>query len=211
MTATGYTHIALVLDRSGSMRGIHHDMNGGIRSLLEEQAKLPGKLLVDVTTFDTVVETPFSDAQAGEIPGDLIQPRGGTALFDAVGITVTKLGEKLKALSEDERPEHVIVVIVTDGEENSSHEWTKAEILKLVTQQQDEWKWNFIFLGANIDSAAEGGALGFRKGQTLDYAATAHGVAFAAASVSAYATATRGGVATNLQDASKQADTLASH
>lgn len=211
MTAPDYTHIALVLDRSGSMGYISQDMNGGIRAFLDEQAKLPGKLLVDVTTFDTTVETPFSDAQAGEIPTDLIRPRGGTALFDAVGVTVTKLGEKLAKLEEDERPEHVIVVIVTDGYENSSTEWTKAKVLELVNRQQDEWNWNFVFLGANIDSAAEGGSFGLRKGQTLDYAANAQGVAFAAASVSHYATITRSGLKTTLQDAATENEKLASH
>lgn len=199
MTDNTYTHLALVLDRSGSMAYIAKDMNGGVETLLNEQAALPGKLRVDVTTFDTVVEKPYENAEPGEIKHPLISPRGSTALFDAVGSTVVSLGERLKALPEDERPGKVILVIVTDGQENASKDWKKDALQKLVKQQQDEWGWEFIFLGANIDSASVGGSFGISKGQTLNYVPNGAGAQFATASASSYLTRTRSGLDTTLQ------------
>lgn len=199
-----YTHLALVIDRSGSMTTIKDDMEGGIKTLLDEQAALPGTLLIDVTTFDTTVEFPYSDVTAKDIKTEgLIVPRGGTALFDGVGKTITRLGEKLAKLDEDDRPAHVLVVIVTDGQENSSVEWSQANLKKSIQEQTEKFSWDFIFLGANIDSATVGGGFGLNAAQTMNYTADADGTSSVLRSASAYVTQTRSGLKAVLEEESK--------
>lgn len=191
MTNPDYTHLALIADRSGSMSSIADDMNGGIHQLLVDQAQLPGELTVDITVFDTLIEDLYLGVGADDVKEDLIVPRGGTALNDAIGVTCTKLGARLAAMQEEKRPGKVIVVIVTDGQENSSHEWTVAAVKKLVTKQQKDFSWEFLFLGANIDSFAVGGGYGVPQGSTLNWSASGEGVFAASAAVSSYATRSR--------------------
>lgn len=203
MTDKNYSHIALVLDRSGSMAAIDKDMNGGLKTFLEEQLKQPGTFTVDVTLFDTIVEKPYDYAAVADIKWPLIVPRGGTALYDAVGSTIVSLGDKLKALPEERRPENVIVVIVTDGHENSSTEWDGAKVAELVKQQESEWNWNFVFLGANIDAFKAGTGFGVKGANTLGYLANAAGVASGLAAASTYVSVTRSGLKTTLQEAAE--------
>lgn len=193
MTDSTYTHLALVVDRSGSMVAIAEDMNGGITTLLADQAKQDGKCLVDVWTFDDITEHVVTDAQPGEVAGDLVHPRGWTALNDAVGRAVTELGERFAAMDEADRPAKVVIVVVTDGHENASKDWTAQAVKDLVTRQQDEWGWTFLYLAANVDAFATGGALGFGQGQSLNYAPSAGGVGVAYAAVSANVTSLRNG------------------
>ena len=192
MTNPDYTHLALIVDRSGSMGAIRDDMEGAIRSLLEEQDKLDGTLKVDITTFDTVVEYPYADASVSDISSDpIIKPRGLTALLDAVGFTTFNLGAKLSDLPEDERPGTVIVAVVTDGDENASVEYTTDKIKELVTDQQDKYNWNFLFLGANIDSFSVAGGWGISKGSTLNFTASAAGTSNVAMASNTYLTNVR--------------------
>lgn len=171
MTNPDYTHLALVVDRSGSMASIKTDMEGGIRTLLTEQAALPGELHIDVTTFDTQIERPYVNCVADDVKGELIIPRGGTALYDAVGDTVVRLGERLAELDEDDRPGKVIILVVTDGRENSSHEYNAETVKALVTKQRDEFQWEFIFLGtAEADAFTAGDNMGFARGSTMTFA-----------------------------------------
>lgn len=205
MVDSTYTHISVIADRSGSMFSIADDMNGGLRTFLKEQNELDGKLTVDVTTFDRFVETLVADASVSEVPHTVIHPRGSTALNDAIGSTVTELGTRLATMPEEERPATVIVVVITDGMENSSVKYTTEDVRKLVTRQQDEWNWNFVFLGANIDSFNVGGSYGMRKGGTLNYVPNTEGVNDMLRSVGAYVSSTRAGVETTISDvANKQ-------
>jgi uncharacterized protein YegL len=204
MTDSDYTHIALVVDRSGSMHGIATDMDGAIKELLTAQAKEPGYVLVDVVTFDTEVEFPYTDARPDDVKGQIIVARGMTALNDAVGKTIVSLGEKLAAKAEEDRPAHVIVVIVTDGHENSSREYTLARVQQMVLEQQDKWDWNFLYLAANVDAFATGSAYGFNAGQTMGYAATAEGTQSVIATASASMTRTRSGLSGDFTDEERE-------
>lgn len=207
MTNPDYTHAAFVVDRSGSMLAIAKDMNGGITTLLEEQAQLPGKILIDVVTFDGRIETPFDSASPEAIiaGGNLVVPRGATALYDAIGSAVVSLGEKLSALPEEERPGSVIVTVVTDGHENASVEWTKEAVKTLVDEQTDKYNWNFVFLGANINSSDVGGGLGFRADRTMQYTATAVGATNMMNSVSNLYGAVRSGKSARFSDEDRKA------
>lgn len=201
MTDSNYTHLALILDRSGSMSSIARDMNGGIKTLLGEQAAQPGRIVVDVTLFDDKVERPYVGVSPADIEDHLIVPRGGTALLDAVGVTVTKLGEYFATLDESERPGNVVVIVVTDGEENSSREWSAEDVKTLVAKQESEFNWTFSYLAANVDAFATGGQYGFAAGQTMNYVPTAAGAAGVFASASAGITRSRlGGVADYTED-----------
>lgn len=176
MTDSNYTHVLFILDRSGSMDSIVNDANGGVETLLKEQAEQPGKIAVDVVTFDTLLDWPYENVHPSKVKGPLIVPRGGTALNDAIGVGVVKLGEYLAALPEEKRPGAVIVVIVTDGEENSSREYTHAMVKELVTKQTNEFGWNFVYLAANVDAFATGAGYGISKGSTMNFAPSAAGV-----------------------------------
>lgn len=203
MTDNSYTHLALVIDRSGSMIAIREDMEGAIKQLLEEQVKEPGKILVDITLFDSKIEALLTNAKPEDIhTKGLIKPRGSTALIDAVGTSSQALGERLAELPENERPGHVIVAVVTDGQENSSTEWSQVAVRELIKTQTDEYSWDYIFLGANIDSAKVGAGFGIAAAQTMDYAPTTMGVAHAGSTISGYVTSTRSGLKTTLKQES---------
>jgi hypothetical protein len=188
MTDLNYTHLLLVVDRSGSMTVIRDDMVGGIDELFSEQAKVEGKCLVDYVQFDTVHETVLEDTPVADAKAKL-DPRGGTALFDAVGRATVALGEKLNALPEHARPGLVQVVVVTDGYENSSREWTGDAVRKLIKEQEEKYSWDYVFLGANMDAVETGSSYGFSGTKSLTY--TNDTVYAAAASTSGYVTRSR--------------------
>lgn len=190
MTDPNYTALLLIVDRSGSMESIKTDMEGGLNSLIADQLAEPGLLTVDLFTFDTEVkhEVALTDPKDFKVK---IEPRGGTALYDAVGIGVTEFGRSLAAMPEHVRPETVQVIVVTDGEENSSVEYKASAIKKLVTQQKEHYKWDFVFLGANQDAVLNGVDLGFDPGSAMTFAPGAMGVDASAKSMSRYMTDVR--------------------
>lgn len=205
MTDSTYTHLALIADRSGSMWSIEQDMNGAIHELLTTQDAEEGTLKVDIVTFDNLVETVLEDGAAKDVQHPVIRHRGSTSLNDAIGQTVAKLGERLALKPEDERPGKVILVIVTDGGENSSQEYTTEAVKKLVEQQQKDYSWEFVFLGANIDAFSVAGGYGISKGSTLQYTANAAGANSAIAVASSYVTRTRSGLVADFTEAERDA------
>jgi hypothetical protein len=160
-------------------------MEGGLTTLLEEQMAEPGLLTVDMFTFDTQVERVCSIADPTTV-NVLIEPRGSTALYDAIGISVTEFGRTLEAMPEHARPETVQVIVVTDGHENASVEWRASAIKDLVTKQKDEYQWDFVFLGANQDAVLSGVDLGFDAGSSMSFMPGAAGVDASAKSMSRY-------------------------
>jgi len=145
----GYTHIVLILDKSGSMAPKKSELIVGFNHFLEEQKKLPGKATISITQFSTGV------AQTGVLPLQVVapledatyQPSGWTALLDAIGMTLDTVGAELAALPEDLRPSQVIVGIFTDGEENYSKEYTREQVKAKIKEQRDVYKWQFVFIG----------------------------------------------------------------
>lgn len=178
MTNPDYTALLFIIDASGSMYSIKTDMEGGINAVLEEQKKLPGKVTVDVAYFDNKLtyEETFLSLDDTKIE---INPGGMTALHDAIVLSTKKFGEALAALPEDERPGTVVVTVVTDGLENVSREATKEDVKAIISQQQDEYNWEFVFLGANQDAIQTGASFGLRSGASMTYDASAAGVAMA--------------------------------
>lgn len=181
MTDTSKTLIVAILDRSGSMRGRERSTEEGFDELISKQKSEPGTAHVTLAQFDDQYEVVYADKPIEEVPPLKLEPRGMTALNDAIGKTVTDIGAQLNALPEDQRPGLVIVIVMTDGHENSSREFTAAQIKDLIKQQEDVYGWKFIFLGSGIDVQQEATNLrGFGQASSLAFDANAP-VAVAAA------------------------------
>lgn len=202
MTEKNYTHMAIVMDRSGSMVTIKNDMIGGLDSLFAEQAKLDGKCLVDYSQFDTRFETIYEDKPVAEAKA-VCEPRGGTALLDAIGSAVTNLGSRLRGTVENKRPDKVLVVVITDGYENSSHVWNVDQVKNLITQQREKYNWEFIFLGATEDAVDTATSYGFAHDSSMNYS----NVGNTTNSLNSYVTATRSTGSARFTDADRKSAT----
>ncbi|KAA0094185.1 VWA domain-containing protein [Mycolicibacterium sp. P1-18] len=178
--------MAALLDRSGSMETIKSDTEGGFNALVATQRTEPGEALVTLAQFDTEYEVVYANRPIAEVPPLVLQPRGMTALLDAIGRLIADVGTELAALDEDERPGDVIVVVMTDGMENSSVEWTAEAVNSAIRRQEREFSWYFVFLGANMDAVAVGAQLGFSADRTMTYEASDEGVASAMAATTGY-------------------------
>lgn len=172
----GYTDIASILDRSGSMSRIKTDTEGGYNSFMDEQKKVPGECTSSLYQFDSKYEVVYENTPISEVPALILTPRGNTALLDAIGRTVEALGAKYAAMAEEDRPENVILLIMTDGEENASHEYTLDMVKSMLEHQQEVYNWKVIYLGANQDAIAVAGRMGISKSTSLNFAATAASV-----------------------------------
>lgn len=118
--------VTLVVDRSGSMVSIWKEAEGGINAFIDEQKKNAGECVFTLVHFDSEYEFVHKGVPIGQVGSYALQPRGMTALLDAVGRAINEAGERLSAMPEAERPLLVAFVIVTDGQENASHEFSKA-------------------------------------------------------------------------------------
>lgn len=187
MTDPNYSALLLVIDRSGSMQDIRDDMVGGLENLLSEQAAQPGLLTVDVFTFDDQIDHThtFADPSAVKVALD---PRGSTALYDAIGLAVNDFGGRLASLPEHSRPSKVLVVIVTDGQENASREYTIAQVRDLINVQSEAYNWAFVFLGANQDAVLTATELGIDADSALTYSTAPDAVQAMSSSLSRYTT-----------------------
>lgn len=165
-----YTHLSIVADRSGSMASIREDSQGGINTLIKEQAKVDGEITVSLYEFDTHYTKVFGPLPASEAPAYNLVPRGGTALRDAAYKAIVDTGTYLRGLPESERPDKVVFAIVTDGDENSSREISQEQLKALIEKQTNDYNWEFVFLGANIDAFSVGASYGIRM--STSYQAT---------------------------------------
>lgn len=191
-----YTHIIMVLDRSGSMNSGKNDTIGGVNTFVEQQAAQPGRCTFTLAQFDHEHEVLYSFAPIADVvprSATNYQPRGNTALLDAIGRTVVAEGEKLAALPESDRPGLVVVVVVTDGEENASEDWTLDRARALLEGQQRDYNWQVTFLGASLDVAAQSSQLGIAAQNAAVYHQTSAGLAGSSSATSRARSALRGG------------------
>lgn len=176
------TDITIILDRSGSMESVKQDTIGGFNNFLSEQQKVEGEASLSLVQFDDQYEVVYEDKDiqaAARLTESSFQPRGSTALFDAIGRTINSVGRRLAALPETERPDSVLLVIMTDGFENASREFTAAKVGELIKHQRDVYKWEFMFIGANQDAVLSAQAIGIQAGAALTYAANEEGTQIA--------------------------------
>ena len=166
------TEIVFILDRSGSMRGLEKDTIGGYNGMIDKQKKEEGEALVTTVLFDDRIEVPYDRVPLGDLPEMTEKEyyvRGCTALLDAVGTTAERIATIHKYAREEDRPEHTIFIITTDGLENASRRFTYDQVKRLITRQQEEYGWEFIFLGANIDAVKAAGDIGIRRERAVNY------------------------------------------
>ncbi len=188
------TEIICVLDRSGSMGSIASETIGGFNSFIEEQKKVEGKARVTLVQFDNVYEMVYQGTKLKEVPvldSNTFKPRGMTALYDAIGKTLT---EQRKRIEADKWADKVIVVILTDGGENSSQEFNQKTVQQLTKDAQDSL-WSFVYLGANQDSFDAAQSFGINTKSHLNmvsnYEANTAGAAFASRSYASTVTLMR--------------------
>ena len=172
------TDITVVLDRSGSMSSIRGDTIGGFNAFLKDQQGESGAARLTLVQFDNQYEVVHDNLPLAEVP-ELTEttfvPRASTALLDALGRTINSTGARLASLPEADRPKNVIFVVITDGLENASTEFTREKVFEMVSHQTEKYAWDFVYLGANQDAIAVGQSLGVRAGSSLSYTASAVG------------------------------------
>jgi len=174
-----YCSITVLLDRSGSMLNIKNDIIGAFNSFIDSQKDLPGQCDISLYQFDDQYEVVYEGKNVKSTPllnDENYVPRGWTRLLDGIGKTINNLGVRLSKLPENERPEKVLFVIITDGEENSSKEFKRNQIFEMIKLQKETYKWQFVFLGANQDAIVTGAQFGIGKNQSYTYSATSEGV-----------------------------------
>lgn len=187
MSNPNHADLTVVLDRSGSMSSVADETISGLNHFLAEQRKLPGTAAFTLVQFDTAYEFVHRGIPIAAVPPltrETFVPRGMTALLDAVGRAINETGERLAATPEQDRPGKVIFVILTDGQENSSREFTRQRIFEMIGHQREVYAWDFVFLGANQDAIGAGATLNIPAANAMNYAANAAGTkgAFYAAS-----------------------------
>lgn len=173
------TEIVFLLDRSGSMLPLTNDTIGGYNSFVERQKNEPGEAKLTTVLFDdeyTLLHNGADIKTVEPLDSTTYFARGMTALYDALGKTINDVGHRLAGTPEEERPSKVIFVITTDGLENASREFTQSSVKEMITHQTEKYSWEFIFLGANIDSAQVGDTIGIANDRSFNYMATEAGV-----------------------------------
>ena len=174
-----YSEIAFVLDRSGSMGSCRQAAIEGFNFFLQEQQRTEGLAKLTLILFDNEYLVPIDALPVAEIlplDNNSYVPRGSTALLDAIGRTIDELGASLAALSEKDRPRQVIVAILTDGLENSSQDYTWQQIADVIKQQSEQYRWTFLFLGANQDAIATAAQMNITAANAAAYVADAAGL-----------------------------------
>ena len=159
-----YINVVFVIDESGSMAGTEADVIGGFKRVIDEQkANSAGTCSVCYYTFDSEVKELFLGKDINEV--DYIdgkyKPGGCTALFDAVGTAIDKVGKWLDGMKEEDKPEKNLIVIMTDGGENSSTEYTASRVKEMIKHQEEKYNWTFIYMGSDLTNAEDANTLGF--------------------------------------------------
>lgn len=168
-----FTEIVFILDESGSMAPLKNDTIGGFNSMIEKQKDEVGEAVVTTIMFSNksrIVHDRENINRIGELTSKQYCPGSNTALLDAVGEAVDHISSIHKYARDEDRPEHTIFIITTDGMENSSRKFSQADVKKLIEAKKEEG-WEFIFLGANIDAAQTAGDIGISKESAVDYVA----------------------------------------
>ena len=157
-----FIHVCFVVDSSGSMTSSIDDVKGGFKKIIEEQkANTQGECAVSYFDFNSEVTEVYRGKNVKDINSTLEYiPSGMTALMDGVGIAIDTIGKWLNSMPEDEKPEQNMIVIITDGGENFSKEYSANRVREMIKHQQDKYSWNFVFLGADLNNVKDAIDLG---------------------------------------------------
>ncbi len=174
------TEIVFILDRSGSMAGLEKDTIGGFNAMLEKQKREPGKALVSTVLFDNTADVIHDRLPLHRVPRLTDREyyvRGCTALLDAVGGAIRHISTIHKYAREEDRPEKTIFVITTDGMENASRRYDYEAVKQMIQRQKEQYGWEFLFLGANIDAAREAARFGIGEDRAANFHCDSKGTA----------------------------------
>jgi uncharacterized protein YegL len=192
------TDITVILDRSGSMQSTRDDAMQGFNALVEDQKTAAGEAWLSLVQFDDQYEVNYTETPIQAAPAltpATYLPRGSTALLDAIGRTIDAIGHRLSARPEGDRPDKVIVVIITDGQENASATFTGASVSQKIAQRRDVDKWEFIFVGSNQDAIVSAARMNIPAAQALSFAASSPGTRSAFRAVAGSLSSLRSGQA----------------
>ncbi len=172
------TEIVFILDKSGSMAGLEEDTIGGFNALLKKQQKAEGEAFITTVLFDhryEILHERIHVKEVSPLTENDYEAGGTTALLDAIGFSIQKMISVQKRACENERVDKVLFVITTDGMENASKEYTADRIKKIVQYQKQEYGWDFLFLGANIDAISAAAQYGIHEEFAVNYHADEKG------------------------------------
>ena len=168
-----FIHVCFIIDKSGSMYGSENDVIGGFKKVINEQKMNNiGTCAVSLYEFDQNVIKHFVGTDINLVNENLeYSPGGSTAMNDAIGTAVTEIGKWLSDMPEEERPSKNLIVIMTDGEENSSKEYSLQQVKDMIKEQIEKYSWEFIYLGTDITTTeyAEDLGINHRGYTTKDY------------------------------------------
>ncbi len=173
------TELVFILDKSGSMAGLEKDTIGGFNAMIEKQKKLEGECLVSTLLFDNTNEVIHDRVKLGEIKPMTDEDYcvgGCTALLDAMGDAIHHIGNVHKYARAEDIPEKTLFVITTDGMENASVRYDSNKIKKMVERQKEEYGWEFLFLGANIDAVSTAAPLGISEDRAVTFINDSEGI-----------------------------------
>lgn len=170
------TEIICVIDKSGSMNSIKSDAIGGFNQFLKEQKEIEDDTNITLNLFDSNFKPVYSSLpinESYELNNDNYRPSSMTALYDAIGLSIDNALERFE--NQDEKPDRVLMVILTDGEENRSTEYTKERVFEMIDDRSNN-DWEFIFLAANQDAMKTASSLNIKKGNSMNFAASSAGM-----------------------------------
>ncbi len=174
------TELVFILDRSGSMSGLESDTIGGFNAMIEKQKKEAGAAVVSTVLFDDesmVVHDRLPLYRVPRMTDREYFTRGCTALLDALGGAIHHIGNVHKYARKEDVPEKTLFVITTDGYENASKRYDYDKVRKMIERQKKKYGWEFLFLGANIDAAAEARRFGIGEDHAVNYKCDEEGTA----------------------------------
>lgn len=187
---TTETLVNFILDKSGSMDSVKKATISGFNEYLQTLKKDGNKYSFSLTLFDTMVETPYTNEDiknVDDLTDKTYLPSGGTALYDAACATIAKVEKKVK------KNQKVLTIIMTDGEENSSQEYSEKELKAKIAELEKTSKWSFVFLGANQDSWATAQKFGIAQMNVANFGSNTRGVGASFVTMAANTSAFAGG------------------
>ena len=173
-----YTELVFILDRSGSMSGLEADTIGGFNAVLAQHKALGDNAVVSTVLFDDRTEVVCDRKSIRDVRSLTHREyyvRGCTALLDAVGGAIEHVSKVQKILPKKHRARSVAFVITTDGMENASRRYSYQDVKKLIEKKRKKG-WEFVFMGANIDAAAEAARMGISANRAATYVADSAGM-----------------------------------
>jgi len=169
MVTNKKTEIVLIIDNSGSMWNTKTDMEGGLKTFLEKQREESGVCNITQYNFSDKLKKVFENVDVNKVGEITIVPSGNTALYDAVGGAINEVGARLSKTNKKDRPDLVVLCVLTDGQENSSKEFTQNQVKEMIKHQGDKYSWQFTFLGQGLDVQNSGIQTGFSYDNSIAY------------------------------------------